>query len=156
MKRANASGELPGGIGAQVADLLPDVGVCEHAVHVRAQPLERRLRRRRGREQPEPADRLVARHAGFGDRRQLGQRLRALRARGRDRLQLSSPGVLDHRLRRREEQIDLPGEQVGGGLPHALVGNVQQVHLRHRLEELARKMRRRARAGRPEAELPRV
>ena len=84
-----------------------------------------------GGEQAEPADRFVAGEAGLGDGRKVGKGFGAPGAGGGERFQLAGLHVLDHRLRRREEQVDLAGEQVGDRLAGALVRDMQQVDLRH-------------------------
>jgi hypothetical protein len=48
----------------------------------------------------------------------------------------------------REHGVDLPADHIGQGRPHALVGNVDEIDSRHRLQQLGREVRRRACAGR--------
>src|SRR5574341_555329 len=100
--------------------------VREDAIRLATETIDDRFWCRNGSEQTEPADRLVARESGLGYRRQPGQRLGALRARGRERLQLARAHLLDHRLRRCEEQIDVPGEEIGHRRAGAFVGHMEQ------------------------------
>src|ERR1051325_4329629 len=106
-----------------------------------------------GGEEPEPAEGFVAGDAGLVDGGEVGEGFGAPVARGGEGFELAGRYVLDHRLRRGEEEVDLSGEEVGDGLAGALVGNMQQVDPGHGLEELCGEVRGGAGAGGAEGEL---
>src|SRR6266571_2791022 len=133
-------------VGAEGVHAVAYVRIGEGAVAVGAEFVDDGLGGGGGGEEAEPADGCVAGEAGFGDGRELGQGFGAPGAGRGERLQLAGLHVLDHGLRRREQQIDLAGEEVGDRLADALVGNVQQVDLGHGLEELGGEVRGGARA----------
>src|SRR5262245_3996121 len=101
-------------------------------------------RRSRGRDEAKPADRVVPRHAGFGDRREVrrGDRSRAAR-------HSEAPNAPGADLRQRRRKIDerdrhLAGDEIGHRGAAALVRHVRHVDAGHQLEELAGEMHRSA------------
>src|SRR5690242_20077492 len=74
---------------AEVGDTLAELGVLRRLHRGGVEPVDHRTRRSYGRGEAEPDVRHVARHAGLGDGRQVGQRRVALRAGRRERAQLA-------------------------------------------------------------------
>ena len=90
-----------------------------------------------GRDDAAPGHGLVARHAGFGDRRQFGKHRRAPRPRYRDaahptRFRVCADGsdVIEH-------ELDFAGDEVVDRRRAAAIGHMQDEGAGHRLEELA-------------------
>ena len=138
MKAANSSGLSPEGSAAEREQAFLHLRQREHRVGIRARLLHDRPRRRRpargGRTSPAPRSRASPIRRPWAGRAASRS---ALRARHRQRLEPAGLHVRHRRLRRREHEIDLAGEQVGHRLPRALVRHVQQLDARHRREELA-------------------
>jgi len=85
---------------------------------------------------------FVARYAGLGDRRHVGQVDQALARRHREQAQLAG---LDRRLRRQqvdEHDLDLAAEQVLQRRRAALVGDVHQIDAGQGFEQLGRQVHR--------------
>ncbi len=120
------------------------------------QPGDHGPRRVRRREQPVPGRGLVAGHARLRDRRQLGQSVRALCARDRDRRELPRLYVRHRRRHRREVELDLSRQHVHHRRACALVRHVHDVGAREDAEQLAREMRRAAHARRGEVQRSRL
>ena len=104
-------------------------------------------RRAGGREETEPHQRLVSRVAGLGDRRHVGHDRVALQAAHAERAELSRLRVRQRSHDDVEHERDVPAQQIDHGGSRAFVGNVDQVHFRHRLEKLHRHVRGAAAAG---------
>src|SRR5712691_7349912 len=130
MKRANSSGVLPLG-SAPRACMRLRTSESARARLASALSLSTTGLGVGGGEEAEPADGFVAGEAGLGDGRELGQGFGALGAGGGERFQFAGSYVLDHGLRRREEQVDLACEQISDRLAGALVGHVQQARPPH-------------------------
>ena len=79
-----------------------------------------------GRHQSEPTDVFKARN-GFGDRRHIGQRRRALLAGNRQRAKLAAVDKADCRRQIGRRQVDLACDQVSNGRPFTLVRNLLNV-----------------------------
>src|ERR1043165_9496808 len=154
---ADEAGELirgvAGGVGAEGVHAGADVGVGEDAVGVGAELEDEVPWGGGGGEEAEPAEGFVAGDAGLVDGGGVGEGFGAPVAGGGEGVELAGRYVLDHRLRRGEEEVDLSGEEVGDGLAGALVGDMQQVDPGHGLEELGGEVRGGAGAGGAEGEL---
>ena len=145
-----------GDLGAEAFEPRAQLRVAQGGVDVAVEPLDDRRRRGAGHDDAVPGDRLEAGHPGFGDGGQLRQAPRALRGRDGQRAQPSRLHVGQDGSRRGEHQLALAGDDIGERGLCALVGHVHHVDAGHRLEELAREMRRRAGAARCVVEPPGV
>ena len=93
-----------------------------------------------------------SRRPGFGDRRHVGQRARALRRDQRERAQLAGLDVRRGRRDADEDEVHVAGEHVLHREVHALVGDVNELRAGDDVEELAREVVRGAGAARAEVE----
>ena len=84
--------------------------------------------------------RLVAGQRGLGDGRQVGQQRRARRAGDGERAHLALLDQRDRGRQRGEIDRDVPADQVGQRRRRTLVGNVGQLHARHRGEQFGAEM----------------
>ena len=98
---------------------------------------------------------LITRHE-VCHRWNVRQHVQAGRGRDRQRAQAAGLDVLDRLRHRTENHLDLAADQVGGRGRAAPIGDVDQVHPGHHLEELAGNVLRGAGAGRPVVDLARV
>src|ERR1019366_10510347 len=113
------------------------VGPFDDFRNLRIEPVDHRLRRSSRRHEADPDGGFITRHAGLGHRRHVGQDRRALLAGG---CQRSYPPALRGRRHggdRIHHHLHLPAHHAGARVAAALVGNVHDVHVRHRLEKLA-------------------
>src|SRR6516162_5122114 len=94
--------------------------------------------------QAKPRARLVARHE-ITEYRNVRQDLRARGRRHRQGAQLAGANILDPRLDRAKERLDLSAEQFRQRT--TAIRHVQQVDASQRLEQLAENMRRAPRPG---------
>src|ERR1035437_3392983 len=113
------------------------VGPFDDFRNLRIEPVDHRLRRSSRRHEADPDGGFITWHAGLGHRRHVGQDRRALLAGG---CQRSYPPALRGRRHggdRIHHHLHLPAHHAGARVAAALVGNVHDVHVRHRLEKLA-------------------
>ena len=108
------------------------------------------------RHQADREDRLKVRIAGFDHGRQLGRRPEALGRCDGQRAQLAFPHQRDRRRDGDKGHGDASAQQVGDHGSGAAIGHVLDIDVRHRLEQLAGEVLRRADAGRGKAQLARV
>src|SRR5204863_1896925 len=101
----------------------------------------------RRREDAYPGGHVESGEAALLERRDVGERIRALRARHAEAEQPVGAHVLLRSRDRGEDQRNLPADHVGDRLAAALVGNVFELRPGALPEELACEMRRAARAG---------
>ena len=139
--------------GALLQQLFLDVGVGQRLEDRRVQLCHDRGRRPGRRQQAEPRCGFVARHAGFGDCRHVGQCRRALRRGDGQGAQLAGFDVADRRRHIVEHDRDVVAQQVIDGRRTALVGHVLDVDAGHLLEQFAGQVDRRAAARRAERDL---
>ncbi len=95
-----------------------------------------------GYQQSIPRGRRIARHARFGDRRNLRHCARALHAGHAEHAQPSLLHVRRRRKHAREHERDLAGEHVHQRLACAFIRNVRELYTGSRFEQRARKMAR--------------
>ena len=119
----------------------------------RVQLQHERARRLRRRDEADPRRRIEAFQAELVERRHVRQRVFALRARDRERFQLSRFDLRQSDRDIRERHLDFAGQDRGHRRPAALVRHVDEIDACHALEELADEMRGAAFAEGREVEL---
>src|SRR5262245_58512894 len=116
-----------------------DLGIGKAGVDLGVELVDDLSRRVPGRADPIPLARLEARQE-FSHSWDARQRLRARRARYRQRTQLAGLDVLNRHERRDEQDLHLSAEQVRYRRRSAAIRHVHHVDPRHHLEQLARHM----------------
>src|SRR5690348_10412210 len=125
------------GFSALAFELLLDIRAAEDRSHLRLQTFDDRRRCLGRREETPPVARVIAGHAGFGNRRYVRIDLRAFRSADTEKLQALRVDVRDHLNQRPKTDLRVAGDHIGHRGAAALERDMHDVDPGHDPEKLA-------------------